>query len=120
MSSEHRRCRRLTCAAALRPPPRACSVSTPTHTVKFAFDLFDNDGGGTIAKNEIRQLVSLVIGGKDIDKKVKDLLGKMDEDGDGEVTLEEFRSACCRPQARVSIATPTPQRTHMVCGLDVR
>ena len=64
-------------------------ASTPT--VKFAFDLFDTDGSGTIDAKEVRSLVTMVFANKKTDKKVKQLLKTIDADGDGVMSLQEFR-----------------------------
>lgn len=59
--------------------------------VKFAFDLFDHDGGGTIDKHEIHQMICMVFGKRKPNKQVNDLLKKMDKDNSGEVSLLEWR-----------------------------
>jgi Ca2+-binding EF-hand superfamily protein len=59
--------------------------------VKFAFDLFDSDGSGSIEKVEVYELVTMVYGKKDVDAKAKDILKTIDSDKSGTITLEEFR-----------------------------
>ena len=81
---------------------------TCTHKglVRFAFDMFDVDHSGSISRAEVRQLYRLVKGksgniskgGQLRVKKKKtttaqqadELMDKMDKDGDGEITFDEF------------------------------
>lgn len=56
---------------------------------KEAFDLFDNNGGGTIDAQELKQTLDSV--GIDIETEdIEDVMKRMDEDGNGEIDFEEF------------------------------
>ena len=57
--------------------------------LKAAFDYFDKDGGGSISVDEIKEVLGV---GKNISKKVWDqVVLEVDENGDGEVSFEEFK-----------------------------
>jgi Ca2+-binding EF-hand superfamily protein len=66
-----------------------CTMSHD-HLVKFAFDLFDIDGGGEIGKAELMELVRMVYGKKEVEGTVMKLL-KADKDKNGQVSILEFR-----------------------------
>jgi Ca2+-binding EF-hand superfamily protein len=68
-----------------------CTQSHET-LVKFAFDLFDIDGGGHISLIEMEELVKMVYGKKTSEGQLKKLMKNMDRDGSGEITLNEFRA----------------------------
>ena len=56
---------------------------------KEAFDLFDNNGGGTIDSAELKETLDSV--GIEIDQEdIEDVMMKLDEDGNGEIDFEEF------------------------------
>jgi hypothetical protein len=79
---------------------------TCTHSglVRFAFDMFDVDHSGSISRAEVRQLYRLLKGKsgtqvgqrrkkgkkKSTEQEADDLMNKIDKDGDGEITFEEF------------------------------
>jgi calcium-dependent protein kinase len=53
-----------------------------------AFTLFDQDGGGSISAEEICEVLGV---GKNIDDDVwNDIIGEVDQEGDGEITFEVF------------------------------
>jgi serine/threonine-protein phosphatase 2B regulatory subunit len=72
--------------------------------VRFAFDMFDVDNGGSIDRAEVRQLYRLVKGKrsnptakvrmkgkkKTMAQEADELMDKMDKDGDGEIDFAEF------------------------------
>ena len=54
-----------------------------------AFSLFDKDGGGTISADEVKEVLGI---GKNIDEKIwNDIILEVDENGDGEISFEEFK-----------------------------
>ena len=53
------------------------------------FDLFDKDGGGTISKAELAQVI-VALGGNPTDTELNDMMGEVDDDGDGTVDFNEF------------------------------
>jgi hypothetical protein len=67
-----------------------CTLTHDT-LVKFAFDLFDKDGSGAIARDELEQLVEIVYGQAAVDEKASKVIRMMDRDRDGLVELLEFR-----------------------------
>ena len=50
--------------------------------------MFDKDGGGSISIDEIKQVLSY--GQKLDDQVVNDIIKQVDENGDGEISYEEF------------------------------
>ena len=54
-----------------------------------AFNLFDKDNSGSIDAGEIKKIIGV---GKNIDEAVcQEVLAEVDENGDGEVSFEEFQ-----------------------------
>lgn len=50
--------------------------------------MFDKDGGGSISTEEIRQVLSF---GQNLDDDViQQIIKQVDENGDGEISYEEF------------------------------
>eukprot|EP00924_Labyrinthula_sp_SR-Ha-C_P003328 snap_masked-scaffold_15-processed-gene-6.2-mRNA-1 protein AED:0.33 eAED:0.33 QI:0/0/0/0.25/1/1/4/0/318 len=57
---------------------------------KFAFDLFDFDGSGSIDAKEFKELIAMIHGKKKIDGQAEKLLKVFDRDNSGTVTFQEF------------------------------
>ena len=58
--------------------------------LQTAFNLFDRDGGGTISAVEISDVLGI---GKKFDSKIwEEIVGEVDQDGNGEITLVEFKT----------------------------
>ena len=73
------------------------SINTPEEKLDWIFTAFDQDGGGTIDVDEIRDTVIAIfkISGTDedeaaIDECVNGIRNAVDTDGDGEISKEEF------------------------------
>ena len=61
--------------------------------VRFTFNLYDLDGGGTLDAEEIKELVTAVLGQVDQeDKKAQELLGYLKLDKNGEANVKSFRA----------------------------
>lgn len=58
--------------------------------LKTTFSVFDRDGNGTISPFEIKQLLG--VGASVSDDEWKELIKDIDENGDGEISIEEFVS----------------------------
>ena len=58
-------------------------------TLKEAFSLFDRNGDGVISADELR-LVMLNLGEPMTAQEAEDMIGQVDEDGDGSVNFKEF------------------------------
>ena len=57
--------------------------------LRAAFDLYDKDGSGSISVDEIKSVLGI---GKQISEKVwLDIIREVDENGDGEVSFDEFK-----------------------------
>jgi len=77
------------------------STGTNEEKLEFLFGTFDTDGSGSLTGNEITALVDQMKGigaslGRDaskMDSFIKGLLSKLDKDGDGEITKEEWIKA---------------------------
>ena len=59
--------------------------------LKVAFDMFDIDQTGSLDRIEVRKLVRMCQGKKSLDSDAEKILKKLDQDGSGDVTLEEFQ-----------------------------
>ena len=56
--------------------------------LRAAFNIYDKDGGGTISVDEIKEVLGM---GRDISDDVwNQIVNEVDENGDGEVSFEEF------------------------------
>ena len=73
------------------------------------FNLVDEDRGGTISRNELRQLL-LTVGihatKPEIEKMVKEMMADVDKDGDGQIEFPEFVECMSRKVE----ATFTPEQ----------
>ena len=56
--------------------------------LQTAFKMFDKDGGGTISVEEIRQV--LEVGQNLSEDIVNQIIKQVDENGDGEISYDEF------------------------------
>lgn len=57
--------------------------------LKAAFRMFDRDGSGSISANELKRILE---GGVSSDDKVwSDIIVQVDQNGDGEIDLQEFQ-----------------------------
>lgn len=59
-----------------------------SNKLQTAFKMFDKDGGGSISTDEIKHILSF--GNQLDDAVVKSILKQVDENGDGEISFEEF------------------------------
>ena len=73
------------------------SIKTPEEKLNWIFTAFDQDGGGTIDVDEIKDTVVALfkMSGKEEDENaivecVDGIRNAVDVDGDGEITKEEF------------------------------
>ena len=58
--------------------------------LEFAFRLFDSDGSGSISANELREMLGAdVISNEQV---WKDLIERVDQNGDGEIDIKEFKA----------------------------
>ena len=69
-----------------------CSFNSDS-LLNFCFNIFDVDRSGSIERSEVRALVRMMRGNSSkLDQKADALLKKMDRDGDGEMSLSEFKA----------------------------
>ena len=66
------------------------ATSTQFLLVSFLFDLFDLDGGGTLDMPECEALMRMMYNVEEINMEVVQALDRIDQDGDGDVTIEEL------------------------------
>lgn len=66
--------------------------SRQVRQLRWAFNVLDEDGSGTLEGNELEGLIQLV-GDNPTQNEAKDLLKWLDTDGDGEISFEEFARA---------------------------
>lgn len=57
--------------------------------LKAAFKMFDQDDSGFISKDEVRE--SLLKIHKFSEDEINEIIGQVDENGDGEISFEEFK-----------------------------
>ena len=85
--------------------------------VKFAFDLFDRDGSGSMDTREVVDMVELVLGKTKRNKTVKDFINKLDKDGSGDVSLDEWYDMNRRCQSLLMPAWELQRKLrHRVVG----
>jgi calcium-dependent protein kinase len=63
---------------------------TNDNNLKKAFGLFDKDNSGLISADEIREVLGLT-DNADMNSKINEIIDQVDENGDGEISLEEFK-----------------------------
>lgn len=61
--------------------------------LKAAFKMFDVDGSGTISKDEVKESLQKIQ--KFSDDELSEIMGQVDENGDGEISFEEFKVIMC-------------------------
>ena len=83
----------------------ATSLDSPEDKLKWMFDVFDKDGGGTISVDEIESLLQGLFemsGQKFEDEELEEaskyIMDAIDTDGDGEVTKQEFINNAMKSQ----------------------
>jgi Ca2+-binding EF-hand superfamily protein len=59
---------------------------------RAAFELFDEDGGGTIDKEEFGRCYSKICGRQLTDEELDTMMERLDEDGSGCIDFEEFHA----------------------------
>lgn len=57
--------------------------------LKAAFRMFDKDDSGYISKDEVKE--SLMKIHKFTEDEINEIIGQVDENGDGEISFEEFK-----------------------------
>ena len=90
----------------------ATSLESPEDKLKWMFDVFDKDGGGTISPQEIRAMLQglFEMSGQEFDEEDLDIASKgimdvIDVDGDGEVTKKEFIANAMKSEFIASMLT---------------
>ena len=75
----------------------ASTLSSPEEKLNWIFNVFDKDGGGSIDAKEIAMMMSglyqmagVELEDEEIRLAVEDVLTSIDEDGDGDVTKDEW------------------------------
>jgi len=52
--------------------------------------MFDKDGSGSISGEEIKEALGMT-GDGTVDDKIQDIMKQVDDNGDGEISFEEFK-----------------------------
>ena len=75
--------------------------------LRWAFNVLDEDGSGTLEGAELEGLIQL-LGDNPTQAEAKELLAWIDQDGDGVISFEEFARAWWMVRAPPAAAPPTP------------
>ncbi|KAH3802310.1 neo-calmodulin-like [Dreissena polymorpha] len=62
--------------------------------IKAAFKVFDKDNSGALTRDEILSVLRLA-GDKVDDAELDDMISRVDVDGDGKISIEEFAELVC-------------------------
>ncbi|OXA63639.1 Neuronal calcium sensor 2 [Folsomia candida] len=73
------------------------SSGTPEEKLKWAFRMYDVDGNGVIDLQEMQKIVQVA---------AKSIFAKMDENGDGQLTQEEFLKGCLQDEELSKMLAP--------------
>jgi Ca2+-binding EF-hand superfamily protein len=66
--------------------------------IREAFALFDLDGNGSISREELREVLTRQGGGAPLSQQdAQEIIEEFDENGDGELQIEEVCDACLPP-----------------------
>ncbi|CAO2583128.1 Calcineurin B homologous protein 2 [Lemmus lemmus] len=80
--------------ATTRDPKQPEPLNSRTNKLRFAFQLYDLDGDGKISRNEMLQVLRLMVGVQVTDEQLESITDRTvqeaDEDGDGAVSFMEF------------------------------
>jgi calcium-dependent protein kinase len=57
--------------------------------IKAAFKMFDTDNSGNISKDEVKEALQKI--GNLTEQQLDEVMGQVDENGDGEISFEEFK-----------------------------
>lgn len=73
---------------------RQADIEQQIREISDAFKVFDKDNSGTISADEIRAVLKKC--GEDLDdKELDEMLRRVDVDGDGKISIEEFAAVMC-------------------------
>ena len=70
--------------------PRDNFENLDEEIMRVIFDLFDSDGGGTIGREEVPEMIRTLLFEVPSEEQVDQLIAKFDDSGDGELDFEEF------------------------------
>jgi len=83
---------------------------------KFAFDLFDFDGSGTIDMMEFKQLLAIIHGNQNVDAKAEKLMEVLDDDQTKHITYEEFNRNVQKLPSLLFEAFSLQSKLRVKCG----
>jgi Ca2+-binding EF-hand superfamily protein len=86
--------------------------------MQFCFNIFDVDRSGEIDKTEVKLLITMMRGkSADLDQMTTQLLRKLDTDGDGMMSIEEFQKLNKKAPSMLAPAFNLKnQLTEVICG----
>ena len=71
-----------------------CRMTTPDQKLKWIFNVFDKDGGGTIDAEEISEMVrglfsmsGIEVDEDEVENSTREILQAVDVDDDGDITM---------------------------------
>ncbi|XP_066279453.1 calmodulin-A-like isoform X2 [Branchiostoma lanceolatum] len=81
-------------SSILKAEADVCLPEDEEDELREAFKLFDKEGNGYITSSDLRQVLNCL--GQDLtEEEVDDMIGEVDQDGDGKIDYEEFATAVC-------------------------
>merc|ERR1719278_470023 len=90
------------------------SAGTPEEKLKWAFRMYDVDGNGVIDQDEMTKIVQAIfqmIADKSTltesaEERAQNIFSRMDDNGDGHLTEEEFLSGCMQDDELSKMLAP--------------
>ncbi|XP_019616624.1 PREDICTED: calmodulin-A-like [Branchiostoma belcheri] len=81
-------------SSILKAEADVCLPEDEEGELREAFKLFDKEGNGYITSSDLRQVLNCL--GQDLsEEEVDDMIGEVDQDGDGKIDYDEFATAVC-------------------------
>ena len=100
--------------------PRDNFTNLDEEIMREIFDLFDSDGGGTIGREEVPEMIRTILFEVPTDAQVEALITKYDADNSGELDFEEFTNLMKDYVSPLDLTLPPNPCVHAELGLVLR
>ena len=97
--------------------PRDNFTNLDEEIMREIFDLFDSDGGGTIGREEVPEMIRTILFEVPTDAQVEALITKYDADNSGELDFEEFTNLMKDYVSPLDLTIPPNPCVHAELGL---